>query len=152
MYKETFPTMNFLPSMSQEDFLVLPKDDRIDSAQEERLDLPYWNMIEAICVVVDDSKCLDTPIWNLKWFVSIFHSYLGKSRYWVCCLSIATWQSGDEIHNLSCCHLKCSRYLYDEYCIRARVVFYNITTEYNSTFILLVCCLQFSNFQMTYVH
>ena len=41
---------------------VLPKDDRSDFAQEERLDLPYWTMIQAICVVVDESKCLDSPI------------------------------------------------------------------------------------------
>ena len=41
---------------------VLPKDDRTDSAQEEQLGLPYWTMILAICVVVDESKCLDTPI------------------------------------------------------------------------------------------
>ena len=41
---------------------VLPKDDRTDSAQEERLGLPCWTMISAICVVVDESKCLDTPI------------------------------------------------------------------------------------------
>ena len=33
-----------------------------DSAQEEQLGLPYWTMILAICVVVDESKCLDTPI------------------------------------------------------------------------------------------
>ena len=38
------------------------KDDRRDSVQEERLGLPCWTMIKAICVVVDESKCLDTPI------------------------------------------------------------------------------------------
>ena len=38
---------------------VLPKDDRTDFAQEERLRLPYWTMIWAICVVVDASKYLD---------------------------------------------------------------------------------------------
>ena len=43
---------------------VLPKDDRTDSAQEEQLGLPYWTMILAICVVVDESKCLDIPIWE----------------------------------------------------------------------------------------
>ena len=32
------------------------------SFQEEQLDLPYWTMILAICVVVDESKCLDIPI------------------------------------------------------------------------------------------
>ena len=42
--------------------MVLPKDDRADSGQEERLGLPYWTMILAICVVEDVSKCLDTPI------------------------------------------------------------------------------------------
>ena len=68
MHKETFPIWNFYPAMFQKDFLklpfpiVLPKDDRTDFAQEERLGLPYWTMILAICVVVDESKCLDTPI------------------------------------------------------------------------------------------
>ena len=41
---------------------VLPKDDRTDSAQEEQLGLPYWTMVWAICVVVDESTCLDIPI------------------------------------------------------------------------------------------
>ena len=39
--------------------IVLPKDDRTDFAQEERQGLPYWTMILAICVVVDESICLD---------------------------------------------------------------------------------------------
>ena len=34
--------------------IVLPKDDRTNSAQEEQLGLPYWTMILAICVVVDE--------------------------------------------------------------------------------------------------
>ena len=41
---------------------VLLKDDHTDFVREERLDLPYWTMILAICVVVDESKSLDTPI------------------------------------------------------------------------------------------
>ena len=44
---------------------VLPTDDRTDFAQEERLDLPYWTMILATCVVVDESKRLDIPIWGI---------------------------------------------------------------------------------------
>ena len=56
---------------------VLPKDDHTDFAQEERLGLPYWTMILAICVVVDESKCLDTPILE-------FFSNFGAS-------SIYTW-------------------------------------------------------------
>ena len=46
--------------------IVLPKDDGTNSFQEERLGLPYWTMILAICVVVDESKCLDIPIWELS--------------------------------------------------------------------------------------
>ena len=65
------PNLEFSPShvsigFSQIAFLtiVLPKDDRTDSAQEEQLGLLYWTIILAICVVVDESKCLDTPIWE----------------------------------------------------------------------------------------
>ena len=39
--------------------IVLPKDDRTDFVQEERLDLPYWTMMLASCVLVDVSKYLD---------------------------------------------------------------------------------------------
>ena len=42
---------------------------------------PYWTMIFAICVVVDESKCLDIPILDFLQFVSIFHFHLGISRY-----------------------------------------------------------------------
>ena len=50
---------------------VLPKDDHRDFVQEERLGLPYWTMILAICVVVDESKCLDIPIWEFS--ISLEH-------------------------------------------------------------------------------
>ena len=38
------------------------KDDHADFVQEERLGLPCWTMILAVCVVVDESECLDIPI------------------------------------------------------------------------------------------
>ena len=67
------PNLEFSPShvsigFSQIAFpiIVLPKDDRTDSFQEERLGLPCWTMILAICVVVDESKCLDIPIWEFS--------------------------------------------------------------------------------------
>ena len=41
---------------------VLSMDDRTDSFREEQLDLPYWTMIYATCVVADDSKWLDILI------------------------------------------------------------------------------------------
>ena len=55
---ELFP--NWIPiELSRIAFptIVLPKDDRIDSAQEEQLGLPCWTMIWA--------TCLDIPIWGI---------------------------------------------------------------------------------------
>ena len=42
--------------------------------------------------------------------LSIFHFYLGKSSCCISWLSIATRQSGDDIHDFSCCHLWCLDY------------------------------------------
>ena len=67
-------------------------------------------------------------------------------------MSCATWQSGDDIHDLSCCYLWCWWPLFSEYCIRPRIVFHIITSEYNSTFVFLVLRLQFGNLKMTDVH
>ena len=72
---ETFSQPYFSWTFSQIAFpiIVLPKDDHTDFAQEERLCLPYWTMIWAICVVVDASKCLDTLI------LEIFHNFGASS-------------------------------------------------------------------------
>ena len=51
--------------------VVLPKDDRTDSFQEERLGLPYWTMIWATCVSVDVSKNLD--ILTLEFSITSVH-------------------------------------------------------------------------------
>ena len=59
----------------QQDLLklpFLPKDDLIDSVQEEQLGLRYWTTILAICVVVDESKNLDIPTLDF----SITSAYL----------------------------------------------------------------------------
>ena len=71
---KNIPNLEFSPShvsirFSQFAFptIVLPKGDRTDPAQEEQLGLPYWTMILANCVVVDESKCLghfDFGIFN----------------------------------------------------------------------------------------
>ena len=73
MYKETFPIWKPSPNRTSircsqiaYPITVLAKDDRKDFAQEERVGLPYWTMILAICVVVDESTCLDIPIWEFS--------------------------------------------------------------------------------------
>ena len=84
------------------------KRDHTDFVQEERLDLPHWTMILAICVVVDESKCPDTPIWEFSiiWehppFLPGYKQILRHS-----CLSCAPWQSGYDIQDCCCRHLRC---------------------------------------------
>ena len=160
MNKETFPIWKPSPNRISIGFshiafpkTVLPKDDHIDFAQEERLGLSYWTMILAICVVVDESKCLDIPIFQ-------FLKNFGAS-------SILTWVLADAASpacpehpgsldmismTLCCCHLRCWWSLFSEYCIRSRIIFNNIASEYNSTFVFLVLCFQFGILQMTDVH
>ena len=85
---------------------VLPKDDRTDFAQEERLVLPYWTMILAICFVVDESKCLDIPIWECSIVLEHLPFFTwGITRYCISCLTYAPWKSGYDIHDFCCCHL-----------------------------------------------
>ena len=71
--RRDIPNLEFSPihvsiGLSQITFpiIVLPKGDHTDSFQEERLDLPYWTMMLAVCVVVDESKCMDIPIWEFS--------------------------------------------------------------------------------------
>ena len=147
MNKETFPIWNFLHraaiGSSQVAFpiTVLPKDDRTDSAQEEQLDLQYWTMILTICVMVDESKRLHIPIWEFS--VILVHPpfLLGFSRYCVCCLSIATGQSGNDTHDLGGCSVNTAQDPESSFTISPRS-----TTR---PLYFLVFCLQFSIFQMT---
>ena len=64
----------------------------------------------------------------------IFHFYLGVCRYCVNCLSVTIRLSSNNIHYLCGRHLWCSWALFCEYCIRSRIIFHNIASEYNSTF------------------
>ena len=130
----------------------LPVGVRINFVQEVSQDLQCFPMILAICVMVDESKCLDIPIWEFSIICEHLPFFLGISRYCVSCLSCTTWQSGDDIHDFSCCHLRCWRSLFSENCRRPRLVFHNVASDYNPTFVFLVLRLQFSIFQMTYVH
>ena len=59
--------------------IVLPKDDHTDSFQVEQLHFPYWTVILAICVVVDESTCLDTPILEFSIICEHLPFYLGLS-------------------------------------------------------------------------
>ena len=51
--------------------MIVLSEDRTDFAQEERLGLPCWTMIWAICVLVDVSKYLD--ILSLEFSITMVH-------------------------------------------------------------------------------
>ena len=67
-----FPTVVVI-ELSQIAFLIIVpiEDDRTDFAQQERLGLPYLTVILTICVVVDESKCLD--ILTLEFLITSVH-------------------------------------------------------------------------------
>ena len=71
-----------------------------------------------------------SDFWILNNFVSIFHLYLGLSRYCVCCLSIATRQSGDDIHDFWCCHLWCWWSLFSKHCVWSWTIFHNVCLRF----------------------
>ena len=155
MYKETFPIWKPSPNRTSIGFSQClshnsPARGWPYRFQEERLDLPYCTMILTTCVVVDESKCLDIPIWEFSIILEHFPFFLGISTYCISCLSCAPWQSGDDIHDFCCRHLWCWWSLFCKYCIRSRVIFHDVVSGVlldNSNFWCF--CLQFSIFQMT---
>ena len=133
---------------------VLPKDDHTDFAQEEQPGLQYWTMIKAICVVVDESKCLDTPTLESLLICEHLPFLLGYKpilRLLLVHRNRGIWRWYLSMI-LAAVHLRCWRSLFSEYCVRTWIVFCNITSGYNSTFVLSVLCLKLSIFQVTCVH
>ena len=77
--RTSIPPNHVAKGFSQIAFLipVMPKDDRTDFAHEERLGLPYWTMILATCVVVDESNCVNTPILEFLTISEYLPFFLG---------------------------------------------------------------------------
>ena len=63
-----------------------------------------------------------------------FHFDLSLNGYCICCLTWTTWKPWYNVHDFCGCHLGRWWFMFSEYCIRPWIVFYNITSEYNSTF------------------
>ena len=82
----------------------------------------------------------------------IFHFDLGISGYCISCLSCAARQSGDDIHDICCCLLRCWWSLFSEYCVRPWIIFQNITSEYDAAFVLLILRLQLRILEMTEIN
>ena len=86
----------------------------------------------------------DFLIFNNLWASSIF------TWVWADTASAACPSQPGKLEMISMIlgyHLRCWWSLFSEYCIRPRIVFYNITSENNPTIVLLVFCFQFSIFK-----
>ena len=69
-------------------------------------------------------------LWNVQSCWCIFHLDLRMSGYCISCLTWTSWKSGYDIHDLCCRHLWCWWSLVSEYCIRTRIIFHNVTSEW----------------------
>ena len=108
-----------------------------------------WNFPSSTCLRVDSwCQCISFGSWGPNWL----DRTTNQEQLCGSCLSCAPWQSGYDIHNFCCCHLRSWWSLFGEYCVRSWIVFYNIISEYNSTFVFWVLCLQLGILQMTDVH
>ena len=107
-----------------------------------------WNdwIFHTVCVSVDVSKYLDilTSYFWQRW--CIFNFDLGVSRYCICRLSCASWWPWCNVHHI------CSRHLWSwwcKYCVWSWVILHNVTSEYDSAFVILKLWFQTQIFEMT---
>ena len=107
--------------------------------QEERLGLPCWTMIWAICVLVDVSKYQDTL--TLEFSMTLVHLPFWPECTLITC-PLLVLQPCCDIDYFCCRHLWRWWSLLCEYCTWAWIIFYNVTTQYNSAFVLLILRLQ----------
>ena len=73
-------------------------------------------------------------------------------RYCIRSLSFTIWEFCNHIHDFRRSHLWRRRFLLCEYSISVWVIFYNVITEFHTSFVLLKFLLQLSIFQVTHVH
>ena len=92
----------------------------------------------------------DFGIFEQSWCILQF--YLGACRYCISCLPVTIWQFCNYIHNFRRSHLWRRRPLLCEHSKSAWVIFDNVTTEYNTSFVLLKFLFQLRIFQLTYDH
>ena len=132
MNKWTFPIRFLYPSKFQQNFFKTHKSAADGCPYKFRsrgttgssmCDQDFY-----IYVVEDVSKNLDRLIVEF-WAIGENH----PEKY-----------SRNDIHFCCCCHLRRRRALFSKYCmcIGSRVVFYDVTSEYDSTFILRLCTLK----------
>ena len=98
--------------------------------------------------MVDESKCLDTPI--LEFSIILEHLTFWPGYRQITALAACPVHPGNL--DFCCRHLWCWWTLFCKYCVRPRIIFHNVASEYNSACVLLMLCLQFGILPMTDVH
>ena len=91
-------------------------------------------------------------LWDLQWRWCIFHFGMRMSGCCVCCLTWTSWKSGYNVLDSSGCHLGRWRSMFSEYCVRTRIIFYNVTSEYDPAFILWLLRFKLRILKMTNIH
>ena len=89
---------------------------------------------------------------NFQQSWSIFQCYLGICRYCIRCLFFTLYKFCNYIHDFRRSHLWRRRSLLCEYGIGVWNIFYNVITEFHTSFVLLKFLFQLCIFQVTYVH
>ena len=88
------------------------------------------------CLTMIWTTCVEMNVYFWQpW--RVLHFALGVSRYGVSCLSITIRKSCNDVHLFCCCHLSRRRALFSKERMGFRVVFYTVTSQYDSIFILL---------------
>ena len=64
------------------------------------------------------------------------------SWHCVCCLYIATRESGNDNHDCGGCHLWCWWSMFSEHCVWSWIILHNVTSDYDPAFVLLILRLQ----------
>ena len=121
--------------------IVLLKDDRTDSVQEERLGHDFGHLCRGRQIQMSGHS--DFGIFNNLWASSIF-----------------TWEKADTASaacpsqpgNLEMISMILAAVIWDAEDPCSVNTAYDPESSFNSTFVFLVLCLQFTIFQMTYVH
>ena len=89
---------------------------------------------------------------NVNNFGSCSILFMGACWHSFACFARASWQSPDYIHDFGSCHMRCRGTLFSEYRIGAWIILHCITTQYDSSFVLLEFIVQFWIREMTQVH
>ena len=124
---------------------------KLSFPQEEQQDLQCIPMTSASYVLEHVSTHPDILIWEISnfWASSIFTwvyadiasaacpSQSGSRAITSMILAAVIWE-----HDLCCRHLRCWWALFSEDCKGSRVVFHNVSSKHNSSFVLLELWLQ----------